>query len=179
MMGSTNKNQPERSHEDLTSVPAVEKIKDFVKTNSSCLLCTAVAFGSSQATRPMNVMKVEDDGRILFLSASDSPKNKEIELNPEVKLYFQDLDNSEYLYVSGTATVSINKTKIKELWNPIVKTCFAEGADDPRITLLTFSPKEGYYWETKHGKMAARVKKVIGSPIGKTFDDPNEGELNV
>lgn len=47
--------------------------------------------------------------------------------------------------------------KIKELWEPIVKTWFTEGADDPRITAIKVAPAEGYYWDTKHGMAVAGV----------------------
>jgi general stress protein 26 len=75
------------------------------------------------------------------------------------------------------ATVSTDKGKIRELWEPILKTWFTGGIDDPRITVIKVAPVEGYYWDTKHGSAIAGVKMLIGAAIGKTLDDSIEGTV--
>jgi hypothetical protein len=40
-------------------------------------------------------------------------------------------------------------------------------------------PTEGYYWDTKHGNIAAGVKMFIGAAVGKTLDDSVEGRLDL
>ena len=60
-----------------------------------------------------------------------------------------------------------------------MKTWFTEGVDDPRITAIKFTPKSGYYWDTKHGTAVAGVKMLVGAAIGKTLDDSIEGELRI
>jgi len=54
----------------------------------------------------------------------------------------------------GKASISRDKEKIKQLWEPVVKTWFTEGVDDPRITVIRVTPNEGYYWTTKHAKQS-------------------------
>lgn len=81
--------------------------------------------------------------------------------------------------LSGHATVSREKAKIKELWEPIVKTWFTEGVDDPRITVIKVQPNDGYYWDTKHNMAVAGIKMMIGAAIGKTLDDSIEGTVRV
>jgi len=94
-------------------------------------------------------------------------------------LYFQGSAHSDFLMLSGSATISRDKAKIKELWEPIVKTWFTEGVDDPRITVIKVTPSDGYYWDTKHGMAVAGVKMLIGAAIGKTLDDSIEGKLQI
>lgn len=127
----------------------------------------------------MSVQQVDDSGNLWFLSADDSHKNQELANDSGVQLFFQGSAHSDFLTVSGEATITRDKEKIKELWEPIVKTWFTEGVDDPRITALKFAPKSGYYWDTKHGTVVAGVKMLIGAAIGKTLDDSIEGELRV
>ena len=91
----------------------------------------------------MSVQEVDDDGNLWFLSASDSHKNHELSIDPSVKLYFQDSAHSDFLYLEGSATVSHDKAKIKELWKFIIKTWFTEGEDDPRIRVIKVSPRAG------------------------------------
>jgi len=69
------------------------------------------------------------------------------------------------------------KKLIKELWEPLLKTWFTEGVDDPRITVIKVETKQGYYWDNKHGNAIALVKMAAGAAMGKTLDDSIEGKL--
>ena len=125
----------------------------------------------------MSVQKVDDAGHLWFLSAEDSHKNLELAEDPSVKLYFQGSAHSDFLLIHGRATVSRDKAKIHELWEPIIQTWFTGGEDDPRITVIEVTPSEGYYWNTKHGISVAAIKMVVGAAIGKTMDDSIEGKI--
>jgi general stress protein 26 len=178
-MDSINKNQPEKNHEDLQPSEAIRKIKELVENAESCFFCTSATSGESHGVRPMAAKKVDHDGNLWFLSASDSHKNQEINLDPYVKLYFQGSAHSDFLFLKGIASISTDRTYIKELWEPILKTWFTEGIDDPRITVIKVTPTDGYYWDTKHGNAVAGIKMLIGAAIGKTLDDSIEGKLDI
>lgn len=178
-MDSINQNQPEENRENLGGSEAVAKIKELVHKAQTCFFCTSAHFGESSGARPMSVQKIDDEGNLWFLSAADSHKNQEIDVDPAVTLYFQGSAHSDFLTLRGTATISRDKAKIKELWEPIVKTWFTEGVDDPRITVIKVTPLEGYYWDTKHGSAVAGIKMLIGATIGKTLDDSIEGKIRV
>ena len=176
-MDSINKNQPEENREDLAGKKAVERIRDVVKQTESCFFCTAVSAGGSGATRPMSVQEVDDDGTLWFLSASDSHKNRELEQDPAVRLFFQGSEHAGFLTLTGTATVSRDRKRIKDLWKSVLKVWFTEGENDPRITVIGVRPTGGYYWDNKHGSAVAGIKMLVGAAIGKTLDDSIEGEL--
>lgn len=178
-MDSINKNQPEENHKDLSALAATKKIKELVEKAQTCFFCTATAEGQSNGVRPMSVQKVDDEGILWFLSANDSYKNREIAIKPAVKLYFQGSAHSDFIYLKGQAIISDDKAKIKELWNPLLKTWFTEGENDPRISVIKVIPSEGYYWDTKHGNLVAGIKTLVGSAIGKTLDDSIEGNLKI
>jgi general stress protein 26 len=176
-MDSINKNQTEQNHEDLQSEKASMKIKELVEKANTCFFCTGMSTGESGGVRPMSVQKVDENGVLWFLSPNDSHKNQEIGVDPEVKLYFQGSAHSDFLFLKGRAEVIENKDRIKELWEPILKTWFTEGVDDPRISVLKVVPEDGYYWDTKHGNAVALVKMAFGAVTGKTFDDSIEGKI--
>ena len=94
-----------------------------------------------------------------------------------MQLYFQGSPHSDFLHLSGRATVSTDRARIEELWEPLLKTWFTGGVDDPRITVIKVAPARGYYWDTKHGNTVAYVKMLIGAAIGKTLDDSIEGRV--
>jgi len=178
-MDSINKQQPENNHQDLSANSAVEKMKALIDSAKSCFFCTASGHGPSDGVRPMSVQQVDVHGNIWFLSATDSYKNEELELNPAVKLFFQGSAHSDFLFLSGKASVTKDKNKIEELWEPVLKTWFTEGKDDPRITVIQVTPTDGYYWDNKHGNAVAGIKMLIGAATGKTLDDSIEGSLSI
>src|ERR1700744_5147704 len=120
-MNSINQNQPEDNH------------KDMGEDAKTCFFCSNIKTGIPVSARPMTTQKVDERGNLLFLSANDSHLNKEIVDDPFVQLFFQRSKYSDYLNIYGLGSVSSDKAVIKELWQPIYKTWFTEGENDPRI----------------------------------------------
>ena len=178
-MDSINKQQTEDNFENLQGTEAVKKIKELTGKAPSCFFCTEIETGKPFITRPMSVQKVDDDVSLWFLSSNDSHKNDEIQNDSAVQLLFQGSSYSDFLSLYGTATISEDKEKIKELWNPMLKTWFTEGIDDPRISVIKVTPAEGYYWDTKHNKAIGLIKRMAGAIMGKTMDDSIEGNIDV
>ena len=176
-MDSINKQQPEDNKKNLDGQEAAKKIKEMVEKANSCFFCTNIITGKPFDTRPMSAQKVDEQGNIWFLSADDSHKNAELKYDSAVQLLFQGSHYSDFLSLYGKATVSKDKEKIKELWEPMIKTWFTEGVDDPRITVIKVTPEDGYYWDTKHGTIVSFAKQLVGAAIGQTLDDSIEGTL--
>jgi general stress protein 26 len=178
-MDSINKQQQEDNYEDLTGHEAGSKIKELAGKNKTCFFCTVIQPGQPLTVRPMSVQKMDKDGNFWFLSANDSHKNEQIKEDDHVQLLFQGSAHSDFLSVYGRASISTDKQLIRELWEPILKTWFTEGVDDPRITVIKVDTLEGYYWDNKHGNAVALVKMAAGAIMGKTLDDSIEGKLSV
>jgi general stress protein 26 len=178
-MDSINRQQPEDNYKDLHGTEAGEKIKALASKNNTCFFCTDIQTGKPLNVRPMSVQKVDDAGNFWFLSAGDSHKNEELQHDSKVHLLFMGTAHSDFLSIYGTATVSRDKATIDELWEPLLKTWFTEGKDDPRITVIKVETEQGYYWDNKHGNAIAFAKMTLGALLGKTLDDSIEGKLNV
>ena len=169
-MNSIDKNQAEKNYQDLNNDDSINKIINLAQ-DQTCFLCT------SKGGRPMTVQKVDKEGSIWFLSSNDSNQNKEIGENSVINLYFQGSKHSDFMHLYGTAQILEDKSIIKELWNPIFKTWFTEGENDPRISIIKFTTDNGHYWDTKHGNFIAGIKIIIGASIGITLDDSIQGKL--
>ncbi|GAB4092116.1 pyridoxamine 5'-phosphate oxidase family protein [Flaviaesturariibacter terrae] len=178
-MDSINQQQPEKNHEDLQGGAAIEKLRELAGMTKTCFFCCKASGRDWPDVRPMSVQKIDEEGRLWFLSADDSHKNEELGRDNRVQLLFQGSAHSDFLSIEGRATVSRDKEKIKELWEPIIKTWFTGGVDDPRITVISVAPETGYYWDTKHGKAIAFAKMAVGALLGKTLDDSIEGNLSL
>lgn len=177
IMSSTSRHEPEHHHRDLAGVQAVARIQEMVKKAETCFFCTSVDSGGSGSVRPMNALEVDQKGCIWFLSADDSHKNKEIAMDPMVQLHFQGDKHGEFLTLQGTATASHDKARIAQLWKNIFRNWFTDGQDDPRITVIKFSPTYGYYWDMEHNAVVSGAKIMFGALTGQTLDDSVEGEL--
>jgi general stress protein 26 len=178
-MNSINQNQVEQNKENLQGAAAVEKIKELAGKAQTCFFCTQTATAQSLGARPMSVQEVDETGALWFLIANDSYTYEDIAANPSVKLYFQGSAHAGFLHLEGSAEISTDKARIKQLWQPAYKTWFTEGEDDPRIAVVTVIPDTGYYWDNKHGNAVAAVKLLIGAAIGKTLDDSIEGKIRL
>ena len=178
-MDSINKQQEENNFENLQGPEAIKKIKELTGKAPSCFFCTDIETGKPFTTRPMSVQEVDEEGNLWFLSANDSHKNYEIKNDASVQLLFQGSGYSDFLNLYGTATISQDKEKIKELWKPILKTWFTGGIEDPRISVIKVTPAEGYYWDTKHNMAIGLLKRAAGAIMGNTMDDSIEGNISV
>ncbi len=178
-MDSINKNQPEDNRKNLQAEAAIEKIKDLVQQAETCFFCTGLGKEGPFNTRPMTALKVDDLGNIWFMSAIDSHKNADISESSSVQLLFRGKTYSDFLSLYGEALVTQDKQVIKSLWNPLIKTWFTEGEDDPRISVIKVVPEQGYYWDTKHGVIVSFAKQLAGAITGVTLDDSIEGSINL
>ena len=178
-MDSINQQQPEQNHQDLQATEAIKKMQELADKAKTCFFSTRLRTSDVPTTRPMAVQEVDDQGHFWFLSANDSHKNQEMQQDPSVQLLFQGSTQSGFLSIVGTATISTDHARIKELWNPILKAWFTEGENDPRLTAVEVTPQDGYYWDNKHGNLIASVKTAVSAVIGQTLDDSIEGTLSV
>ena len=163
---------------NLTNREAIDKFKELVAHESTCLFTTNLTQVPLN-TRPMGVQKVCDQGNFWFLSAGDSEKNAEILQDSRVQLFFLNTGKYEFLSIYGEATISRDREKIDELWTDIAKAWFEQGKDDPRVTVIKVAPREGYYWDTKDGKLVSLLKIAASAVTGKTLQEGVEGTIAV
>ena len=128
--------------------------------------------------RPMATQEVDDEGNIWFMSGKDSDKNRDIENDQHVQLFYSATGKYEYMSIYGRAVIITDQFKIQELWTPMAKTWFKQGKDDPNISLIKVTPDDAYYWDTKNNKMVSLLKFAIGAIGVNTKDDGGiEGKL--
>lgn len=162
--------------EHLFSQEAIDEIKKICDDTRTTMFCTNLGARPFSST-PMATQQVEDDGTIWFFSAKNSDRNADLKREPEAQLIWSSESNEEYLSLYGRAEVLYDLQKAEELWSPMVKTWFQEGPTDPNLSLIRFTPLEGYYWDTQHGKVVAFAKMAASVVAGKTMDDGVQGKI--
>ncbi|PHN03755.1 pyridoxamine 5'-phosphate oxidase family protein [Flavilitoribacter nigricans] len=162
----------------LFNSDAVEKIREMTGDGNIVLFCCNLDEQPFDAT-PMSTQAVDDDGTIWFFSTKDSDRNKYVKRDPRVQVLYSDTGSQDYLSIYGKAEVLNDRQKAEELWTSFAKVWFPEGPTDPNLSLIRFRPSEGFYWDTKNGKMVAFAKMMASMVTGKTMDDSVEGKLKL
>ncbi len=165
--------------QNFTQHDAIKKLQELAGDARIAMLCTNLT-QAPFSTCPMATQKVDEaTGVLWFFSSNDSQHNREIENDSRVQLIYANNGDSSYLTVFGLAEVLYDQAKIEELWTPLVKVWFQGGKDDPNLRLIKVTPQEGFYWDTKHGKMMSFLKMLASIAVGKTMDGGIRGSLDI
>jgi general stress protein 26 len=173
----TNTMKHTDTHRDLTGSEAVEKLQALVDKNNICMFCTSE--DRMLRARPMAIQEVDADGNLWLLSGKESQKNKDIEIDPSVDLFFANSGDAEFLSIAGTAEILNDRQRIEELWKPLAKAWFTDGKDDPSITVIKVIPESSYYWDTQHGKMISMFKFMAGAIAGERMNEGIQGKITL
>jgi general stress protein 26 len=123
--------------------------------------------------RPMAVARAESDGVLWFLTDGTSQKVAELGIDEHALVSFADSDR--FVVVDGVVQVIRAPDMVRSLWKEPFRVWF-NGPDDPKLTLLRFSPTQGEYWNNAGAqgiKYAFRAAKayIKGEKL-RDIDDP-------
>ncbi len=143
-----------------------DRVWDLMETIGFAMLVTHDR-GKLRA-RPMAAFVDRDESAIYFLTDARHHKDEEIAANPAVNLAFADTGGQKYVSVSGTAVVSNDRRKIRELFSTPAKAWW-ESADDPNIRMLRVVPDEAEFWDAP-GTVVSYVKMAAAAVTGSRPD---------
>ncbi len=167
------------NYEQLTGQDAVKELKEIVDHQRICMMVTDTSNYPGHS-RPMAVSEVDDQGVFWFLSLRTTSKIDELIRDPRMSLYFANPSDQEFLTLHGNAVVLNDMARKKELWNPMAAAWVPDGVENPDLRVVKFTPGEGYYWDTKDGKLIAGVKILLLLLSKNKSDDGGvEGKLTV
>jgi general stress protein 26 len=166
----------------LTGHEGIAKIGELIEDVRICMMVTAAQDGSMDA-RPMATQsahsKAEFDGTVWFLTRYESSKVAEMESDSHVTLVYSDPKGENYVTVKGRATISRDRAKIHEMWNPMYRAWFTEGEDDPQIAVVRVDVTEAQYWEASSSKIVLGVKYLAAAVTGGKVKVGETGKVKV
>jgi general stress protein 26 len=174
----SEKHDHDSEYRELSGEEGRKKIAELAKGIHIAMM-TTVATDGSMSSRPMAVQDKPFDGTLWFLTRNTSEKIDEIADDQHITLNFADPSSSKYLSLKGRATVSEDRAKIKELWNPMYKAWFPKGEDDPEIAVLRVDVHEGDYWEATSGKIIMLMKYAVAAATGGKVEVGEAGHVLV
>ncbi len=156
----------------MTKEETLKTVGEKIKGMHTCMFVTMN--GTEHRGRPLATQDVDFDGSVWFMTQADSRKVSDIKANNHVALMYGD-GSIKFVSMDGTAELSQDKAKIKELWNPFYKAWF-ENEDDPNIMLIKVSVTSGEYWDHKGGKLGAYADMAVSAVTGKTMEDHDQNQ---
>ena len=135
--------------EQLAGDEAIAKVRALLPSFKTAMFVTGVRSGQELHGRPLalkgDVRKFA--GSLWFFADDRSPKVYELAVNTAVSLLFQNDDLTRYMQLDGTASLSYDRDKVRELYTPEANKWFAGGIDDPHLTLIRVDAARGAYWD--------------------------------
>ncbi len=167
------------NYEHLNGTKAIERMKEIVDHQRICMLVTDPTHYPPNG-RPMAVSEVDEQGAFWFLALRTSEKFDDIAKDPRVTLHISNPSDQEFLTIHGRCEVLNDAVRKQALWSVFANAWVPDGVDNPDLRLLKVTPTDGYYWDTKDGKVAAAIKIAFAMVTGKVGDDGGvEGPLKV
>ena len=154
---------------------------DMVENIETAMMTTRRADGHLQS-RAMANQKRADGADLWFVAREASAKLADLAHDPHVNLSYYKDSNREWVSVSGIATISRDRGKIRELYAPDWKVWFAEEgdalhgtADDPRMVLIGVTVHAAVFLEINKPRPVLLYEMVKGWLTGT---EPELGEMH-
>jgi len=147
----------------------VERAWELMKKIGFAMLVTRD--GDKLRARPMSAYLQRDENAIYFLTDVRRHKDDEIARNPTINLSFADPSSQKYVSLTGSAVVSNDRAKIKELFSTPAKAWW-DSAEDPNIRVLKIMPDDAEFWDSpgtiiSYAKMAAAAISGTRPDVGE------------
>jgi general stress protein 26 len=134
-------------------------------------MVTTVDQGGRLVSRPLALQDRVFDGELWFFTPDPSPKTDDVRGNAQVNVAVE--AGGDYVSLSGTASVSRDRTMIEGLWNKHAEAWFEGGIDDPSVALLHVQVDTAEYWTFDAPKVLAVAKYAVALVKG---EQPDVGE---
>jgi general stress protein 26 len=157
---------------------AIKKFRDLVADVNVCMF-TTLDDHNHLFSRPMSTIKIDDEGNAWFFTNEFSEKIQEVSKDNTVYLIYAHPGKNVYVSVKGTCSLIVNRKKIDELWNPIMKAWFPGGKDDPKLCLVKVVTEEAHYWNSNSSKMVVYFKMLKAIANRERYQEEDAGRLKL
>lgn len=169
-MATEQKREPKNADE--------KKIMEMVKAAKVAMFTTINGDGTL-ASRPMVAQQMDEEGLIWFFTSRESGKIEDLHKHPQVNVAYSDVDNNQYVSLSGRGKLVRDKAKIKELWDPTMKAWFPNGEDDPDVALISVKPDTAEYWDSTSSKFVQLIGFAKAILTGEKYNAQDHKKVNL
>lgn len=170
--------------ENTATTKKLEELHELIDGIDIALMTTRRPDGAL-VTRPMATQQQGDLADLWFVTDIETHKIEELEADPNVCLGYYDNGTREWVSVSGTATVTQDRDKIHELYEPDWKAYFGDeggdrdgGPDDPRLALICVDAHTVHYMKARFSKPRTLFELARGMLTGEKAELGREEHLS-
>lgn len=140
---------------------------DLIKDTRFCMLSHRHTDGTLHS-HPLTTQNKElgEDGCLYFFVSRSSEVGQRLQQDGNVNLAYANVEKDTWVSVTGTARVSEDREKKKELFNVMAKAWFPGGVDDPNMELVEVKIEEAEYWNVKENKLLQLLKMGKAAATG-------------
>jgi general stress protein 26 len=149
------------------ATPEMDKLAKLVNDIRIAMLTTEESDGTLRS-RPLATLQMDAEGQLWFFTSIASPKVEEIEEHRQVNLSYSNPKESDFVSISGRATVVRDRAKMESLWTPWIEPWFPNGLDDPDLALLKITVEQAEYWDAPDSKVGRLFGLARAVTTGKT-----------
>lgn len=110
------------------------------------------------ASRPLQLLELDDAGFLWFFTARSSRKVRDIRHDANVNVAFADQDRKIFVSVDGRAELVVDRDKAAHLWSAMQTVFFPLGREDPELVLLKITPVVAHYWDGRESILGTIIK---------------------
>ena len=136
-------------------------------------------------SRPMATQTQAEGSDLWFVTDVESHKLDELEYDPHINLAYYRDRTREWVSVSGTARVSKDRKRIRDLYKPDWKAWFGDeggerngGPDDPRLALILVDVESVTYLKVDKPRPVVLFEVVKGMVTGSPPDVGEQRQLS-
>lgn len=141
-----------------TDASQLDTVAEIMRETRIAIL-TYVSPDGALVSTPMGTQDFEHPGTTWFLTERDTDKVRAIEADPRVNVSYS--SKAGWVSLSGTARVSEDRARLKELWDASAGIFMSGGPEDASNVLLEVAGSSAEYWESP-GKVGTAVQLVRG-----------------
>ena len=120
---------------------------------------TYQSLAGALVSTPMGMQDFDDPGTTWFITQRSSDKVTALEADPRVNVSCS--SKAGWVSLAGTAHVSDDTAKLKELWDASAGAFMSGGPEDPDNVLLRIDGDTAEYWESP-GKVGVAIQMAKG-----------------
>ena len=151
------------------------KLWKIISSTKSAML-THRHGGGELHSQPLTTQNKElgEDSTLYFFVPKDGDVAGHLAAGPNVNLAYANVDDDDYVSVSGKASLIEDQALKSSLFNTVAKAWFPAGANDPNLGLLAVRMEQVEFWKAKDSKAVQLLKMAASAVTGRPPKDISE-----
>lgn len=128
-----------------TLTKEIQQLSDTLR-GVEVLMLASVAVNGHLSSRPLVLQEVDADGTMWFFIGRSSGLADDLRGNPQVVVSYAYALDTNYIAVSGKATLVEDRARTSALWRAEYLTWFPLGITDPELALIRIDVLSAEHW---------------------------------